>query len=454
MQKQLYCAQFASIKHQEITHVVEEVLAGKVPSTLFTEEVIMKWFGLKDCFNFTSDNLKTFMNRLGKCKLPIPYSYILKMAKISSHQIPPGFYSPLDYGPLMEGIHLPFFQHGGEPSKPNNRIPPIQILRWWNDTVINKPKDTSWACSAGNSFDRFGCFMRQMYAMLLTVSVPIFQKEQVFEKILSVDNLGILQENVLKERKDLPKFVTQLQSGEWRGIDIECCDKTPFGFICECDAVKKQPLCGTPQTSYEACEISLTHVHNNFTRVIVSDKKTCVTTTLNHFSISVNDNQTFCPINSTSFCMTLESTWSIGNYYFPYVNITQQTVSPNSEEQLGFVENIPEFEFELPKLDNMLMSLMQRKDSHIVKARQGLEGKDEVLIKQMHDGDLAIAYSGLLWDVTFKTAVCVMYCMYYCTAVCIILIIGQCIMLCCLCSMLKRQAEDNSLINIGRSRWM
>lgn len=62
--------------------------------------------------------------------------------------------------------------------------------------------------------------------LLLTVSVPVFQKEQVFEKILSVDNLGILQENVLKERKNLPKFVTQLPSGEWRGVDIECCDKT------------------------------------------------------------------------------------------------------------------------------------------------------------------------------------------------------------------------------------
>ncbi len=48
------------------------------------------------------------MNRLGKCKLPIPYSYIIQMAKISSHPIPAGFYSPLDYGLLMEGIHLPF----------------------------------------------------------------------------------------------------------------------------------------------------------------------------------------------------------------------------------------------------------------------------------------------------------------------------------------------------------
>lgn len=48
MQKQLYCAQFASIKHQEITRILNEVLAGKVPATLFTEEVIMKWFGLKN----------------------------------------------------------------------------------------------------------------------------------------------------------------------------------------------------------------------------------------------------------------------------------------------------------------------------------------------------------------------------------------------------------------------
>ncbi len=201
MQKQVYCAHFASIKYQEITPILEEVLAGKVPSTLFTEEVIMKWFGLKDCFNPSSDNLQHFMDRLGKCKLPIPYSYIIQMAKISSHPIPAGFYSPLDYGPLMEGRHLPFSRNGGQPSKSTNRIPPIQILRWWNETVINKPKDTSWACSAGN---RFGCFIRQMYAMLLTVSVPVFQKEQVFEKILSVENLGVLQENVLKERMTYP----------------------------------------------------------------------------------------------------------------------------------------------------------------------------------------------------------------------------------------------------------
>ncbi|GAA6087024.1 uncharacterized protein LOC118213075 [Tachysurus ichikawai] len=115
MQKQLYCSQFASIKHQEITQILNEVLAGKVPPTLFTEEVFMKWFGLKDCFNSTSDNLKTFMDKLGKCKLPIPYSYIIQMARISSHPIPAGFYSPLDYGPLMEGIHLPFTRRGGEP---------------------------------------------------------------------------------------------------------------------------------------------------------------------------------------------------------------------------------------------------------------------------------------------------------------------------------------------------
>ncbi len=156
------------------------------------------------------------MDILGKCKLPITYSYIIKMAKISSHPIPAGFYSPLDYGPLMEGIHLPSSRHGGQTSKSTNRIPPIQILRWWKETVINKPKDTSWACSARNSFDRFGCFMRQMNAMLLTVSVPVFQKEHVFEKILSVKNLGVLQENVLKERKKLPRFVTQLPLGEWR----------------------------------------------------------------------------------------------------------------------------------------------------------------------------------------------------------------------------------------------
>ncbi len=384
------------------------------------------------------------MDRLGKCKLPIPYSYIIQMAKISSHPIPAGFYSPLDYGPVMEGIHLPFSRNGGQPSKSTNRIPPIQILRWWNETVINKPTDTSWACSAGNSFDRFGCFMRQMYAMLLTVSVPVFQKEQVFQRILSVENLGVLQENVLKERKDLPRFVTQLPSGEWRGIDAECCDKTPFGFICECDVLQKQPLCGAPQTDYESCEINLTHLHNNFTRVIVSDKKTCITTTLNHFSIFVDNNQTLCPINDTSFCITPESTWSIGNYHFPYVNTTQQAMSVKPEEQLGFVEEIPEFDFELPKLDDMLMSLMQRKDNHIVKAQQGLDEKDKALTKQMHDGDLVIAYSGLIWDVTFKTAVCV----------CIFLIMCQCIMLCCMCSMVKRQVADSSMINVGRSRWM
>ncbi len=51
-------------------------------------------------------------------------------------------------------------------------------------------------------------------------------------------------------------------------------------------------------------------------------------------------------------------------------------MSVKPEEQLGFVEEIPEFDFELPKLDDMLMSLMQRKDNHIVKAQQGLDEKD------------------------------------------------------------------------------
>ncbi len=32
-------------------------------------------------------------------------------------------------------------------------------------------------------------------------------------------------------------------------------------------------------------------------------------------------------------------------------------MSVKPEEQLGFVEEIPEFDFELPKLDDMLMSL-------------------------------------------------------------------------------------------------
>lgn len=78
--------------------------------------------------------------------------------------------------------------------------------------------------------------------------------------------MGILQENVLKERKELPRFVTQLPSGEWREVDTECCDKTQFGFICECDALeKKKTLCGAPQANYETCEINLTHLHNNFT---------------------------------------------------------------------------------------------------------------------------------------------------------------------------------------------
>ncbi len=119
-------------------------------------------------------------------------------------------------------------------------------------------------------------------------------------------------------------------------------------------------------------------------------------------------------------------------------------MSVKPEEQLGFVEEIPEFDFELPKLDDMLMSLMQRKDNHIVKAQQGLEEKDKALTKQMHEGDLVIAYSGLIWDVTFKTAVCV----------CIFLIMCQCIMLCCMCSMVKRQIADSSMINVGRSRWL
>jgi len=30
----------------------------------------------------------------------------------------------------------------------------------------------------------------------------------------------------------------------------------------------------------------------------------------------------------------------------------------------------------------------------------------------------------------------------------------QCVMLCCMCSILKRQVEDNYTINIGHSRWM
>ncbi|RXN31117.1 hypothetical protein ROHU_004822 [Labeo rohita] len=66
----------------------------------------------------------------------------------------------------------------------------------------------------------------------LKLKALVGQQEQVFEKILSVENLGVLQKNVLKERKNLPRFVTQLPSGEWRGIDTECCNKTPFGFIC------------------------------------------------------------------------------------------------------------------------------------------------------------------------------------------------------------------------------
>lgn len=45
--------------------------------------------------------------------------------------------------------------------------------------MIKEPKDTSWACSARNSFDRFGCFMRQMYAMLMTFSLQVFQKAKV-----------------------------------------------------------------------------------------------------------------------------------------------------------------------------------------------------------------------------------------------------------------------------------
>ncbi|XP_035247615.1 uncharacterized protein LOC118213075 [Anguilla anguilla] len=219
MQKELYCAQFSSIRQQEISHILQEVLAGRMPSTLFTEEVIMKWFGLKNCFKTKVDNLKTFLNNVGRCKLPIPYSYLLQMSKVSSHPLPAGFYSPLDYGPLMEGIHLPFSPQGGKPSKSTERIPPMQILKWWNETVFNNIHDKSWACSAGNSLNQFGCHMRQMYAMTLTVSIPIFQPEQVFKKIVQVDNIGVLQDNVLKERKDLPRLIAQLKSGEWRALN-------------------------------------------------------------------------------------------------------------------------------------------------------------------------------------------------------------------------------------------
>lgn len=444
VQKELYCAQFASIKYQGISQILEQILAGKVPTSLFTEEVMMKWFGLKDCFNTTSGNLEVFMNMLGKCKLPLLYSYLLQMARISSHPLPAGFYSPLDYGPLMEGINLPFTRNGGRPSKPSNRTPPIQILRWWNETVINNPQDKSWACSAGNSFDRFGCFMRQMYAMLLTVSVPIFQSEQVFERLMKVESLGVLQENVLKERKDLPKFITQLKSGEWRSLDTECCEHTPFGFACECDAMGKQPLCGTPQSDYVACDVQLTHLHNNFTKVVVLDNQACITTTHDHFSVFTHGNETICPINSTSFCITPNSTWSVGNYQFPYVNTSQQNLYVDAEEQLGYVEEIPEFKYDLPQLDSMLMSLMQRKDSHIVKMQKELEDKDKGLISQMHDGDMGIALSGWLWEITFKAAICL----------CIILIVLQSLMLYCLCYVLKQQIAKTSRITLDRSRWI
>lgn len=442
MQKELYCAQFASIKYQEISHILQEVLAGKVPATLFTEEIIMKWFGMKNCFNSASDNLKTFMNNLGRCRLPLPYNYILQMARVSSHPLPAGFYSPFDYGPLMEGIHLPFSSQWKGPSTPTNRIPPIQILEWWNETLVNNPDDKSWACSAGNSLNQFGCFMRQMYAMLLTVSLPIFQTEQVFEKIVQVDSLGVLQENVLKERKDLPKFITQLPSGEWKGLSTECCERTPFGFFCECDALEKQPLCGIPQKDDTVCEVHLTHIHNNFTRVVVLGQKACITTTQSHFSIAINDSMQLCPVNSTSFCITPSSSWSIGNFHFPYVNMSQQTMYAKPEEELGFVETIPEFDYELPLLDKVLMSLMQRKDNHIIKMQQELEKKDKALIHQMHDGDLDIAFSGLVWELSFKIAVCI----------CIILILCQCVMMYCMCSILKRHIA-NSSVSFRQSRW-
>ncbi len=71
MQKQVYSAQFASIKHQEITRILEEVLAGKFPSMLFTEEVIMKWFGLKDCFNPSSDRFGGFMRQMNALLLTV-----------------------------------------------------------------------------------------------------------------------------------------------------------------------------------------------------------------------------------------------------------------------------------------------------------------------------------------------------------------------------------------------
>lgn len=93
---------------------------------------------------FTLEDSRTFMDRLGRCKLPILYSYILQMARISSHPIPAGFYHLLAYSPLSEGIHIPFSPHGEQPSKSTNKMPPILILRWWNETVINYPKDTSY----------------------------------------------------------------------------------------------------------------------------------------------------------------------------------------------------------------------------------------------------------------------------------------------------------------------
>ncbi|KAK3555109.1 hypothetical protein QTP86_010065 [Hemibagrus guttatus] len=82
------------------------------------------------------------------------------------------------------------------------------------------------------------------------------------------------------------------------------------------------------------------------------------------------------------------------------------TMPLNPEEQLGFVKDIPEFDFELPKLDTMLMSLMQRKDNIVKqdnapchKAKMGQEWF-EVLTWPPNSPDLNPIHH--LWDALDK----------------------------------------------------
>uniref|UniRef100_A0A0E9XBM4 Uncharacterized protein n=2 Tax=Anguilla anguilla TaxID=7936 RepID=A0A0E9XBM4_ANGAN len=90
------------------------------------------------------------------------------------------------------------------------------------------------------------------------------------------------------------------------------------------------------------------------------------------------------------------------------------------------------------------MSLMQRKDSHIIKVQQELQAKDEALIYQMHDGDLDIAYSGFGWEISFKIAV----------SICFLLILCQSIIMYCMCAILKRQVTIHSSGSLRQAPWL